>query len=328
MTAIRVSGSGFRARAGTLTLLFVASDREREALLAMLADALSGGALRDDEDPEPEIQIDDDGLFDSDPVFDPLAEADLPIDPDAPMGLTPVGQQMLFAGLSLERWLRKSPHGPLRLGTLAAGRAAAALVCGWSATVIHALAREPLTLPQLNEAVEILSYGTLEEHVDAMEAAGQVEALDDGEGETRYAVTDWLREGIAPLAAAARLERHQSADDTAPPESLDIEAAFQLVLPLLELPANLSGGCRLGVELPDREAPHLAGATAQVENGRVSVSAHLDHQTGTWASGSARDWLDTVIEPATQRLETGGDGRLAAALLDGLHRTLFGIPGQ
>lgn len=157
------------------------------------------------------------------------------------------GAQALFVASILERWLRNCPDGPLRIGP-SGGEAIASLVCCWSATVTHALAKQPLTLAELDRAVGILDYETAEEHVEAMARAGQVEAL-PGDGETRYAVTDWLREGIAPIAASARFERRYPEAGMAPPDILDVEAAFQLALPLLRLPADLRGSCRLGVQI-------------------------------------------------------------------------------
>jgi hypothetical protein len=159
----------------------------------------------------------------------------------------------------------------------------------------------------------------------AMQDAGQVEACpDEGEGAV-YAVTDWLRAGIAPLAVAARLERRDPKEGMAPLESLDVEAGFLLTLPLLELPRELSGTCRLGVNLEDGEG--LAGVTVRIEEGRIaSCAMGLDGEADAWAVAFAGDWLDTVIEPDAKRVRTGGDRWLARALLDALHGTLFGVP--
>jgi DNA-binding HxlR family transcriptional regulator len=240
--------------------------------------------------------------------------------------ITDAGREMLFVSFVLERWLHSSPMGPLPLGSDEANEAIAALACAWSSTVMHTLAMRPLTFPELNRAIDTLSYRALEEHVDAMEEAGQVEVRTDEGGKTHYAVTDWLRRAIAPLAAAARLERISLADDTAPIADVDVGASFLLTLPLLELPSDLSGSCRLGVQLSGGGG-RLAGVTAYVERGQVSSCAlEFDGSADTWATGSADEWLDTVIEPEATRVKVGGDERLARALLDGLHQALFGIP--
>jgi DNA-binding HxlR family transcriptional regulator len=255
-----------------------------------------------------------------------LLDRPLRMGPGREFRITPGGREMLFVAFVTERWLQSAPSGPLHFDGEGAEAAVAALVDGWSSTVMHALAREPMTLPELDRAVDDLNRRTLKRRLTAMQHAGQVEARpSDGEGAI-YSVTDWLRAGIAPLTAAARLERRDPHDDMVPIAALDVEAAFLLTLPLLELPAELSGSCRLGVEIDDGE-PCLAGATARVEAGRVtSCAVRLEEEADAWAIASAGDWLDTVIEPDAKRVKTGGDRLLASALLDRLHGTLFGIP--
>jgi DNA-binding HxlR family transcriptional regulator len=241
--------------------------------------------------------------------------------------ITPAGREMLFVAFVAERWLQAAPNGPLQFDSEEAEAAVAALVDGWSSTLMHALAARPLTLPALERAVEGLSRRALKRRLLAMQSAGQVEAHpSDGEGAV-YAVTNWLRAGIAPLAAAARLELRNPTEDMVPIAPLDVEAAFLLTLPMLELPTDLSGSCRLGVEVEAGEEHRLAGATARVEEGRVvSCGIRLDEGADAWAIAPAADWLDTVIEPDAKRVKGGGDRRLASALLASLHGTLFGIP--
>jgi DNA-binding transcriptional ArsR family regulator len=356
VAAGEATGSGFRARAGTLTLLYVAGSADREVLLRLLEGALAGGRLGppesylpaedepafgeyEDDDAYEDEEDEEDDEFEDEDVEDELEEDEeedyedeegvIALDPDLHIGphtllkTSPKGEHFLFVGFTLERWLRNRPAGPLRIGP-SAGDTVAALVCCWSATVTHALAREPLTLPELNRAVELLDYETVEEHLEALERTGQVEPRPDGR-QTRYTLTDWGREGIAPITAATRLERHYSEAGTAPPEAIDVEATFQLALPLLRLPAELSGSCRLGVQMPGG-APLMVGATVQVEKGRVaSSSTQLDEEAENFVTGSPIDWLDTVVDPGARRLKTAGDADLAGGLLESLHETLFGV---
>jgi len=300
---VEIIESGFRARAGTLTLLLVAGSGTREALLEIIAEASLGIPVSDERRHE-------------------WAEEE----PDSSMPLTSAGREMLYVAFTLERWLGSSPNGSLRLGTEEAGVALAGLVCGWASNITHLLAREPLSLRELDRAIPALDRGYLEAQLGTMESAGQVEAIPGGRGGTRYRVTDWLREGTGPLAAAARLERHQGHEDTAPPDELDIEAAFRLTLPLLALPVEPSGSCRLAVQMPDA-APPVAGVMAQIEEGHViCCDTRLDDDADTWATGSPIGWMDTLVEPAVAQVESGGDQRLAVALVGGLHEKLFGIP--
>ncbi|HET8863377.1 MAG TPA: hypothetical protein VFM94_09020 [Solirubrobacterales bacterium] len=339
-----VTGSGFRARTGTLTLLFIAGSADRDVLLEMLESALAGGRLgpldrdaveeadyepyEDDlEDEEDDFDAEDEeGLGDDLGGDDQGSPAGLPpsIGPSTLMRASSKGEQFLFVAAILERWLRNCPHGPLELGP-AGAEAIAPLVCCWSATVTHALASEAMTLTELDRAVQILSYETIAEHVEAMERVGQVEAL-PGPGETRYALTDWMREGFAPIAAAARMELHYPEPDVAPPEALDVDAAFQLALPLLELPDGLDGTCRLDVRVPG-EPSFPVGAMAEIEAGRVvSSSPLLDGDGRALITGTPVQWLDTLVDPPSLQLGVSGDLTLVHWLLIGLHETLFGLP--
>jgi hypothetical protein len=344
----------FRARTGTLTLLFAGGSTNREGLLELLEAALAGGRLDSspgaldegelgecedeyeeeddddyDENDEEEGDYDDDGeLEEGERLLDTLPpvllESQGLLDPHAGVRATERGVEFLFVAAALERWLRRCPEGALEPGP-GASAAIASLVCCWSATVTHALAGQPLTLPELHRAVGILDYETAEEHVAAMERTGQV-ALQPAGGETRYALTDWMREGISPIIAAARYECHYPEQDVAPPDVLDVAAPFQLSLPLLLLPPDLRGSCRLGVRIP-HETRLMAGATAEVDRGRVLASSPLlEREPENWATGSPLDWMDTVVDPAAAGVELGGDEQLAVALLVSLHETLFGAP--
>jgi DNA-binding HxlR family transcriptional regulator len=313
----------FKARAGTLTLAFLTSSYDTSMLLEILERARYGGLMG---------PPDDDSLEENREPLEPEAPEAGPdlesLEPEPLMRATDKGRQGLYVGFTLERWLRNCPTGPLRIST--GGDATASLICGWSATVTHALAGPPRRMEELDRAVEVLSLETLEEHLEAMIRTGLAVALieGDGDGETRYAATDWLREGIAPLAAAARFERRHSEPGTTPPDTLDVEAAFQLTLPLLRLPDDLDGRCRLGVQIPGGP-PLLVGATVAVAQGRVvSISTELDADAENFATGSPIDWMDTLVDPTAARIKIGGDRGLASALVEGLHDRLFGVTAR
>jgi DNA-binding HxlR family transcriptional regulator len=240
--------------------------------------------------------------------------------------VSPEGRDALFVAFVVERWLQNAPQGPVPFDSKEAERAISALVEGWSATIVHMLAREPMTPHELDEAIDGLSRRRLQRHLSAMQSVGQIDALDDTEGEPIYAATDWLRSGVAPLIAAARIERRKPMEGMLPIDPLDVEAGFRLSLALVELPKELSGTCRLGINLEDDEHSRLTGITAKIEDGYViSCTSGLRKEADAWAAASAGDWLDTVIEPDAKRVRTGGDRWLPSALLDALHRTLFGV---
>lgn len=332
MTGGPESGTGeaaFRARAGALTLLYLASPMRRSVLLAMLAEAATGADVMDEVDvPDPDDPVPLEII--ADPYLvepaDPDADPSAPIDWDTTLRPSQAGKDLLVVGSVLERWLLDCPEGPVELGP-EAGPALSALLGGWSSTVIHALAAAPLTVAQITEAVGILSYDLIDDRVEEMLDAGLVDILDEDSEEERFGATEWLRTGIAPLAAAARQELRHPLEDTAPIAALDVQAAFLLTLPLLELPVELSGSCSLAVDLDDGLLGGPTGVTVRIESGQlVSCEVRLDDDVDAWAAAPAAAWLDTVIERDTGQTRSGGDQRIAGALLEGLHERLFGMP--
>jgi DNA-binding HxlR family transcriptional regulator len=235
------------------------------------------------------------------------------------------GHDLLAVARVLRKWLARSPEGQLELGSPAAKSAIKALVEGWSSGVVRALAARPFSLTELNSIITGLSYPSLERRLSAMRLAGQIERCPGGGWGTPYKVTDWLRGAIAPLAAATRWERQHLPDDTAPIAKIDVESAFLLTLPLVDLSSEHSGVCRLAVESQNGEGEsRLAGVMVGVEDGRIATCvSRLEGDAGASASGSAAAWLRAVIEQDTGKLEVGGDCALATALLDGLHELLF-----
>lgn len=243
---------------------------------------------------------------------------------DRVFNLTPGGREQIAVASILEDWLGRAPGGPIFFGSVEWEKATEALAAGWSTTAVHNLAPGPRSLTELDADINALNYPILERHLEAMHSIGQVEACSDDE-ETAYAVTDWLREGVAPLAAASRCERRHMPNQSPPIAPLDVEAAFQLALPLVELPDELSGSCRMSVELPRNGESQPAGVLTRVENGLItSCSSDMEGDPDAWASGKAEAWFDAVLDGKANGIDLGGDERLAGALLADLHAALFG----
>jgi DNA-binding HxlR family transcriptional regulator len=239
--------------------------------------------------------------------------------------LTRAGRDLLIVVSAVQAWLERSPGGPLTLGEGPAKAAIKALAESWSTTMVRVLAAGPLSLTELDGVIVPLSYPALERRLAAMRLAGLIEACRGNGRGTPYGVSTWLRHGVAPLAAAARWERRHRSHASSPIARLDAEAAFLLAVPLLRLQPDLSGTCRAAIEIPNGDESRLAGVTIAVERGRIaSCTTRLAVDADAWALGPASAWLEAVIERDDDRLELGGDGRLAAALLDGLHTALFG----
>lgn len=232
--------------------------------------------------------------------------------------LTATGRDLLFAARTLERWLELAPDGPLRLGDNAAKAAIKALAEGWSTTMLRALAARPLSLTELDSVIAPLSYPSLERRLSALRLA-QLVKPEDGNGRgTPYAATDWLRYGVAPLVTTARWERRHRPRAAAPICGLDVETALLLAVPLLHLPPDLSGSCRLAAEVANGKR-RLAGATIEVTAGKIaSCSTRLQGSPSAWALGSVSAWLSAMFEHDLARLELGGDGRLVRTLIDDL----------
>lgn len=235
------------------------------------------------------------------------------------------GHELLTVAEILEAWLAVSPEGPLPLGSAAAKSCIKALAEGWSSTLLRALAAKPLSLTELDRLIVGISYPSLERRLAAMRHAGQIQVC-SGQGLARrpYEVTEWLRHAVAPLVAASRWERVNAPSETVPMKRLDAEAAFLLAIPLLDLPAELSGTCRLVAEVEIANGHRLAGVLVGVRGGQVtSCVARVQGPADAWASGSAPAWLRAIIEQDMERIEMGGDWQLVRALLDGLHSVLF-----
>lgn len=243
--------------------------------------------------------------------------------------LTDAGRDLLLVIATLEAWLGKAPGGPLTLGEGSAKAAIKALSEGWSTTMLRALAAGPLSLTELDGIIAPLSYPALERRLAALRLTGLVASRESNGRGTPYAVTEWLRHGIAPLAAAARWERRYMPHATMPIGRLDVEAGFLLTIPLLRMPAKLSGSCRMAVEIPSGGGRRLTGVTVEVDKGVItSCSTQLRVETEAWALGSPAAWLGAVIERDQGRLELGGNCALADAAVTALHDALFGLTGR
>lgn len=244
--------------------------------------------------------------------------------------LSAAGRDLLLVADTVERWLGRAPGGQLPLGGNAARAAVKALAAGWSTTMLRALAASPLSLTELDRIIVSLSYPSLERRLAALRLAGQVEAqASNGRRGTPYRVSAWAREGVGPLTAAARWERRHRPHHSPPIGRIDVEAIFLLSVPLLSLSEDVSGSCRMAMELPGSDGPRLAGVVVGIEKGRVvSCTSRLQGTVDAWALGTTTAWLEAMVCADTASIESSGDGRLARILLESMHRALFGAERQ
>jgi len=237
--------------------------------------------------------------------------------------LTSAGDEFLGVVTALQTWLDHAPEGSLELGTTAARSAIKALVDGWSTGILRVLAARPLSLTELDQVIKGVSYPSLERRLSAMRLVGQIEQVLGRERGTPYGVTPWLRYAVVPLGAATRWERLSGLPGASPVAPLDVEAALLLAVPLLRLPADLDGTCRLAVEVKTGNGGRQAGVLATIDQGRVvGCVTRIQGHAEAWVAGPPTTWLRAVIGGKAAGLEIGGDCRLALALVEGLHSTL------
>ncbi|HET8815687.1 MAG TPA: winged helix-turn-helix transcriptional regulator [Solirubrobacterales bacterium] len=244
--------------------------------------------------------------------------------------ITPVGSMLLRVGQVLQRWLEKAPDGPILLGSPAAKSATKALVDGWSTTIVRALAARPLALTELDRLIPQISYPTLERRLTAMRLVGLLGAMSNGSGRaTPYRVTRWLREAVPTLTAAVAWERRYAQAHTPRLGRHDIEAGFLLAIPLIELPSEVEGVCRLSVEVRQGEEAAFAGVTVALMDGKpVSCVTRFDREADAWAAGPALDWFRWVNGKEGAEIEFGGDRALALLVVETLRETLVPMAGR
>lgn len=229
------------------------------------------------------------------------------------------GLDLLGVAAVLQRWLEEAPNGPIRLGSVAWKSATKALVEGWSNNVVRAFASRPLCLTELDRFIPDVTYPSLERRLTAMRLAGLIEPLPrEGRG-TPYTPTRWLRRGIVPMAAAARWERMYPSEGTQEISRLDVEAAFLLAMPLLEMPSDFRGKCRLAVALQNGDSRAHAGVMVCFEEGKISrCTSRLEGDVEAWAAGPPTAWLKRLSGADGGSLEVGGDRSIADPIVDGI----------
>lgn len=314
--------AGRRARAGAEAMTLLAAPLNVQILEALRADPSPLQELRHAVDSPPQSTmrlylrtLNEAGLVER------KARREFPTSVD--YAITPPGQGLLQVGEVFERWLGLSPDGPFELGSVAARNVIRPLSEGWSTNIVRALAGRSLSLTELDRLIPKVSYPSLERRLGALRSIGLVEGQRVEGGATPCTATNWLRMAVVPLIAAMAWERQFFPESSPAIGRLDIEAAFLLAISLMELPKEVTGRCRLAVEVQRGATPVFAGVLVYVEDGKVtSCAPRLNGEVEGWASGSPRAWLRRLDGAHGQELELGGETALAEALVGGLHRTL------
>lgn len=237
--------------------------------------------------------------------------------------LTPMGEELLQVAESLDAWLRRAPGGPIPLESGAAKGIVKAFVDGWGSAVVSTLAIRPMSLTELDREIPAFSYPALERRLSSMRMAGLIEAQPGKGAGTPYGLTEWARFGVRPLAAAARCERLYMGPRAAPVTEADVEGAFLLATPLVDLAEDSSGTCEFQVEA-DRGFDKESGVRVEVEHGKVvACTSGLDGESSSYATGTATNWLTAIKEGAIEELRFGGGRQFAEGLVRAMHLTLM-----
>lgn len=249
--------------------------------------------------------------------------------PTVEHSLAPAGRALLRVGDDLQAWLNASPERPILLGTPASKSATQALVEGWSTNIVRALASRPHSLTQLSRLNVQTSYPALERRLSAMRLVNQVEPHPGNGRGTPYRATDWLRRAVSPLAAATAWERKYLPDSTPRIGRFDIEAAFLLTAPMIQLPVPASGKVRLAVEVQGGTAPAQAGAFLSIEEGAVaSCTARLEGEADASITGTAMGWLRQMRSAPVHHVEISGDRQLGKTVTEALQATAANLSGS
>ena len=239
--------------------------------------------------------------------------------------LTPMGEDVIEVAERLEGWLSLAPEGPISLEAGGARGVVKAFVDGWGSTMLRGLAARPMSLTELDRRIPDLSYPALERRLSSMRMAGLIEAHPGPGGGTPYAVTEWARRGVLPLATAAGCEGRHLGEIAPAVTRIDIEAAFMLATPLVALGPTASGFCRLEVAADHDRSREAVGVEVAVEGGHVvSCDSDGDGRPGAYASGSAARWFNAVKDGTADLLSFGGPRQLSEGLVNGLHVALVG----
>jgi DNA-binding HxlR family transcriptional regulator len=236
--------------------------------------------------------------------------------------LTPSGHELLTAARLFRRWLDSSPDGSVPLESSAGKKTIRALAEGWSTTILRALAAKPLSLTELDQSIVGANYPALERRLVAMREEGQIAPI-PGVTPTRYALTKWMREAVAPILAVSGWEDRRELEATDPLARIDTEGIFLLAVPLMDAPNSLTGTCRLAIEIDNGLKPDQVGVVICLSEGRaISYRSDQRAEAHAWATGSIEAWTKAIGLGQKNEIEVGGDRTLATEVVTGLSRTL------
>jgi DNA-binding HxlR family transcriptional regulator len=233
--------------------------------------------------------------------------------------ITDAGQSLLGVAAFLQDWLREAPDGPILLGSIAGKSGTKALIGGWSSSIVRAVAARPLSLTELNMLIPKISYPALERKLSAMRSAKLVEPEPGNPEGIPYRATDWLRRAVIPLTAAVAWGLQHIQEPIPAIGRTDVEAAFLLAFPVISLGPEVTGRCRLSVEVRGGSTPTNAGVLVSIEAGRVvSCCSDLEGDVQASVSGTPVAWLRQMNGGPPGQLEVDGSRSFAEKITEAL----------
>ncbi len=240
--------------------------------------------------------------------------------------LTAAGRGLVAVEQAATAWLLSHPQRPLDESSPIAWRAFSALADAWQSAILEWIVRRAPSEDEIAKGIAGLSPRTIKKHLRRLQGAGLIERRKGREGSVRCRLTDWGRRGIGVLAAAAAWEQ-AFVEDRVAIATADAVAALLGTLPLVQLPADVSGLCTLtaGVDPGDDSRPRAGMVWAKFRHGRVVGCGEgaPGREPDAWISGTFSAWLAAVID-GKDALGLGGDREFAATVVSQLHLRLFG----
>jgi DNA-binding HxlR family transcriptional regulator len=241
--------------------------------------------------------------------------------------LAPAGIGLLLVATLLETWLEGAPDQPLELADATATHAVKALSLAWDSTLLGRLAERPRSLSELEPLIAGVRYRELERILRNLIEVGLAERIAGRRRLRPYALTRWARKSVVPLIAAIRWERRHIPGHATSVTALDLESAFTLALPLVELRAGFEGTCLLLVDGEAVGSKSLGEVPVQILDDRLASYMLADEVAGRewrWVRGSVSAWVDAVLDGRATKLQSDFPAELAADLVIGLREALQG----
>jgi len=183
--------------------------------------------------------------------------------------------------------------------------------------LVRALADASLRPTELEVRLTELGRSALLDRLRSLTGCG-VLLREEHPGEVRYALADCARHLGLIVARAAWCEGQRASPADRALVS-DLPGLLHLLAPLVRIPQDLSGICRLRIEKATLEAEiYLTAASGRI----AALGAAPTAAPQAVSHASPRDWCGALLHGDPSKISTTGDAMLGRAVLDGLSTAL------